>query len=234
MLSDVDGETPIRRLRPGAEDVVWLDVSSDPAIEQTIKRNSFGCFGQSVLLGRRRAFSHVARVHTETFTVSKTALESLFASQATSARRALRMVLYDQWSQDRLHSLVQMFRIGNMPHGRERAALLIQFAWHRYCNALAMRTDPLYLHIAAPADAGNTREMMLLILQRLERLETAHRSQQQANAALSSNGTEIKKLVLEMHSQRYVTEGEGFPTLTSRSAPPPELPRGLPPEPPRG
>ena len=151
VLDEMDNKTPRRRILTTKEVILNEQAASSDEAEASVP--SQGCFGQSVLLGRRRAATHVAYTHCECMIVSKVDLVELFDSSPFSAKRMCDSVLKEQHAQDQLRSLGSRLRIGSLPTGNERrSALLIQFAWMRFNERRASRDDDLYKLVFATSD----------------------------------------------------------------------------------
>ena len=117
---------------------------------------SDGCFGQSVLLGRRRPHTCVAFTQCEILAIDKPDLKRLLADDPMSSRRICRAVLKGKLTLDRLARLAAQLRIGILPRGELRAALVVQFLWQRYVHAIALEHDEVFralsAHMAAVGD----------------------------------------------------------------------------------
>ena len=159
VLSEVDEATPVRRIKPNSEAIL----SADGRLE-LVSSTSEGCFGQSVLLGRRRDHTHVAAMAVECLMIEKHDLEKLVATDPISSRRFCGMVLKDQKARDRLRSFSFMLRLAGMKRtgeaGRQRAACLIQFIWRRYTDASALEDNSIYQMIFSNPNAGTASKLL--------------------------------------------------------------------------
>ena len=145
-LSYVDwtGASPTTRFTArGAE--VLLSKGSDSALTPKGMLMHEGIFGQAALLGRRREATLMARTSCEALLIAKEDMQTLFESDALSARRVCMLVLDDFLRMDRLSMLALRLRIlSTRDSPRMRAALTIQYHWRRYNDLLARANDPTY------------------------------------------------------------------------------------------
>ena len=211
VLSSVDGVTPLRRMKRDEEQilcVVGLDEDGENELE-TISVDAVGCFGQSVLLGRRRRFTHQAKTKTQILLISKVDLEKLFASHhhRSHSRRLCNIVLKNQKTNDRLYRMADVLRIamarrGDLDADAHRAALLIQYCWRRFLIRRSDRHDSLYklirtdhqpmgVEMGVHGDAAHG--MMAAVLQRLEKMEAKQAS---ATSRISDEIAELRRQVL--------------------------------------
>lgn len=132
------------------------------APREEIRIDGVGCFGQTMLLGRRRRFTHVASVPSSVLLITKSDLRNLFASVElrTTASRMCRAVLRHQEAADRLQNMADVLRIALAERGDpNRAALLVQYCWRRWLQRQAAISDTLHqlTHSAAPAPGQTLR-----------------------------------------------------------------------------
>ena len=89
-----------------------------------------GCFGESVLTGRRRHATHKAHRWCETLVLTGEDLAILFDGNPRTGRRVVTRLLEADASKERLRLLMARFLIGTLKPGDAlRAALIIQTAW---------------------------------------------------------------------------------------------------------
>ena len=130
-----DDKRPVRRIK-AADDKKASEVflSGEDKTVELVTLPSLGVFGLEVLVGHRRAEKHVSATKCELLTITKSDLETLFLANPLSARRICNAVLQAYFKTIRLHSLSFSLRMGAMPQGRDRAALVLQYAWRRKCD----------------------------------------------------------------------------------------------------
>jgi hypothetical protein len=158
---------PTRRLTPMKMHILDQDNPTDV----TVAMDFAGCFGQSVLLGRRRDENVRALTQVEVMSISKDNLQKLFEADPISARRFCKIVLDDYKRNDRLYTLGMKMRIAGISPRDEvleprierpppagaggggadpyktsdlRAALKLQVLWKRFCDEITAANDPLY------------------------------------------------------------------------------------------
>jgi len=147
VLSELDDETAVRRLR--CKETAILSPTDHR--EELVVSPSLGCFGQSVLVGRRRPETHRGFSPCELLIIAKKDLEELFAANPHSARRICNVVLKGYFAQERLRSLAAALRIAAMPFNQTRVVLQWQYAWRRYADEMASETDALYRLVLGPS-----------------------------------------------------------------------------------
>ena len=154
ILSEIDNLTPARTLRPNEEIILPVgDCGEDPVVVE-----GSGCFGQSVLVGKRRQETHVASQESNIVIISKADLEKIFMADPLSARRLSNVVLKDFFKMERLRSLANALRLSSLPKGERRSAMLIQHAWHRYADKQAQEHDELYKTVVRKKEAITKKE----------------------------------------------------------------------------
>jgi hypothetical protein len=133
-----------RRLTPTHE----IFVNDDPtAMPFSIPHT--GCFGESVLTGRRRIATHVAHSLVEALSVSTTDLKHIIDGNPRSAQRIFSEVLKESTRKERLFFLALRFVLAlSPPYSSMWAALRVQLAWRRFTR----RTTP---SVAFPALAAS-------------------------------------------------------------------------------
>ena len=106
--------------------------------EEVMRTVHTGCFGESVLTGRRRPATHVASAWSEMLLLTKSGLLTLFERSPKVARRIIMLLSTEMERKERLAVLLLRFMIGAAkPNSTARAAMIIQKVWKRYANAIA-------------------------------------------------------------------------------------------------
>ena len=99
---------------------------------------SSGCFGESVLTGRRRQATHVAAAWCETLVLTKDDLIVLFEKNPRAGKRIVKTLLAEVERKEKLQLLLMRFIIGSLPKKSPvRNALVVQKAWSRYTAKMA-------------------------------------------------------------------------------------------------
>jgi len=97
-----------------------------------------GCFGESVLTGRRRQATHVAAAWCETLVLTKDDLVTLFEKNPRAGKRIVKTLLAEVDRKEKLQLLLMRFIIGSLAKTSPvRNALIIQKAWSRYATRVA-------------------------------------------------------------------------------------------------
>ena len=156
VLNEMDNRTPYRRISMTQEVILADDDGVDG--DEPAWVPSQGCFGQSVLLGRRRSHTYVSFQGCECMIVSKDDLEVLLESSPYMARLLCRTVLKDQEVQDKIRSLMRKLRIATMARNEERAALVIQLCLDRFNERRAAREDPVYKLVFESQNEAETQK----------------------------------------------------------------------------
>jgi len=141
VLSETDGATPVRRILNDHE--LLLGNGSEIKVDGV-----GGCFGQSVLYGRRRANSHVAREICEMLIIERKDLLALFKARPVDARRLCTIVLENYEKQEKLRSLRLRMLRGLVTDPVMLAALRIQCGWRRFQDEETRQNDALSKYIA--------------------------------------------------------------------------------------
>jgi len=137
VVSPLDGG--ITSLITPTEEIV-LSKSVDPSKpqEHVMSLEHSGCFGESVLTGRRRQATHIAASWCETLVLTKEDLIGLFEKNPRSGKRIVKTLLAEVERKEKLQLLLMRFIIGSLPTAsRVRNALIIQKSWSRYAARLA-------------------------------------------------------------------------------------------------
>ena len=103
---------------------------------------SSGCFGESVLTGRRRQATHVAAAWCETLVLTKDDLIVLFEKNPRAGKRIVKTLLAEVERKEKLQLLLMRFIIGSLPKKSPvRNALVVQKAWSRYTAKMAAANE---------------------------------------------------------------------------------------------
>ena len=106
---------------------------SDPPSIEPLAILHTGCFGESVLTGRRRPNKLVAFTNVEALVVSKDDLLRVFEQNPRAARRVFSAVIKETERKERLHALSLTFMLAAAERGSELwGALRFQLGWARF------------------------------------------------------------------------------------------------------
>jgi CRP-like cAMP-binding protein len=106
---------------------------SDPPSIEPLAILHTGCFGESVLTGRRRPNKLVAFTNVEALVVSKDDLLRVFEQNPRAARRVFAAVIKETERKERLHALSLTFMLAAAERGSELwGALRFQLGWARF------------------------------------------------------------------------------------------------------
>jgi len=137
VLSPLD-ESVTSVITPTAEVILSKAVAKNKPQEQIMSLEHSGCFGESVLTGRRRQFTHKAASYCETLVLTKEDLITLFEKNPRSGKRIVKTLLAEVDRKEKLQTLLMRFIIGSLPRtSRVRSALIVQKAWSRYASGVA-------------------------------------------------------------------------------------------------
>ena len=125
--------------------------------EDLISILSEGCFGQTVLMGRRREATYVVHGPScKLMMISKEDLEQLVEDEPQHAKKMCAAVLKDFEKNELISSLSQRWRI-NDASGAERAATILQRHWRATVDRLMAQHDTLFqaIKLARQTDASS-------------------------------------------------------------------------------
>jgi CRP-like cAMP-binding protein len=134
--SPLDGH--ISSIIKPTEEVI-LSKSPNPSEQEALMvLQHSGCFGETVLTGRRRQATHRAVQWCETLVLAKDDLVTLFAKNPRAGKRVVRKLLAEVERKEKLQHIVMRFIISSLqPRSEVRCALVIQKAWSRYAARVA-------------------------------------------------------------------------------------------------
>ena len=143
-LSELDGKTPSRRVGRDSEMLLAY-----PSAEELTRIDGIGCFGQEVLVGKRRSQTARASKNVETLIVEKANLLLLFRKGDFEAdlRRVCTAILDSFIAQTRLATFKTKMRRSAARIKGERdmwAAYTLQLVWRTYKERDARANDELY------------------------------------------------------------------------------------------
>ena len=137
VLSPLDGNVS-SLITPTQEIVLAKPTAKNKAQEPVMQLEHSGCFGETVLTGRRRQYTHVAAAWCETLVLTKDDLIVLFEKNPRAGKRIVKTLLAEVERKEKLQLLLLRFIIGSLPHASPvRNALVIQKAWSRYAARIA-------------------------------------------------------------------------------------------------
>lgn len=119
-----------------------------------------GCFGQSVLVGKRREAKHVAYTSCEVWSIAKEDMRELFRTYPKAARLVCQQVLKDYVRFDRLRLLSVRMGIALEIDRKKRTLLRCALQWKEHTAIKLMEHDNLY-HVINEADGLDTRVSVL-------------------------------------------------------------------------
>ena len=120
------------------EEVILSKSSDVNEQEPLMVLDHSGCFGESVLTGRRRQATHRALQWCETLVLTKEDLIILFEKNPRAGKRVVRKLLAEVERREKLQLIVMRFIISSLPAKSDvRCALTIQKAWSRYIARVA-------------------------------------------------------------------------------------------------
>ena len=120
---------------------------------------SSGCFGESVLTGRRRQATHVAAAWCETLVLTKDDLIVLFEKNPRAGKRIVKTLLAEVERKEKLQLLLMRFIIGSLPKKSPvRNALVVQKAWSRYTAKMAAANEHTAASLFQEKDAAVVAE----------------------------------------------------------------------------
>lgn len=120
------------------EEVILSKSSDVNEQEPLMVLDHSGCFGESVLTGRRRQATHRALQWCETLVLTKEDLIVLFEKNPRAGKRVVRKLLAEVERREKLQLIVMRFIISSLPAKSDvRCALTIQKAWSRYIARVA-------------------------------------------------------------------------------------------------
>jgi hypothetical protein len=130
-------------MKISASEVAMIDsVSGAPLVK--LSTTAGGCFGQSVLVGKRREAKHVAFTPCEVWSIAKEDLRELFTAYPKAARLICQQVLGDYVRFDRLRLLSVKMAIALEPTRSKRTLLRCALQWKEQTNINLMVHDNLY------------------------------------------------------------------------------------------
>ena len=137
VLSPLDGNVS-SLITPTQEIVLAKPTAKNKAQEPVMQLEHSGCFGETVLTGRRRQYTHVAAAWCETLVLTKDDLIVLFEKNPRAGKRIVKTLLAEVERKEKLQLLLLRFIIGSLPQASPvRNALVIQKAWSRYAARIA-------------------------------------------------------------------------------------------------
>ena len=144
MLGGPFADVPLTLLRPREE--VALGSDGTP---MSAPKFSSSCFGQEVLLGRRRETTVSAHTRCELLVIDKESLIDVFKHDVVSTRRICAVVVRGFRERDLRRRFVMAHRIRVAANNERRlcAALKVQLAWMIYTDREAQKHDILYQHV---------------------------------------------------------------------------------------
>jgi len=146
-------------MKISASEVAMIDsVSGAPLVK--LSTIAGGCFGQSVLVGKRREAKHVAFTPCEVWSIAKEDLRELFTAYPKAARLICQQVLGDYVRFDRLRLLSVKMAIALEPTRSKRTLLRCALQWKEQTNINLMVHDNLY-QVITSADAQDNRVKVL-------------------------------------------------------------------------
>ena len=152
---DVHNRNGERFMKISASEVAMIDHVSGHTLV-SLSTTAGGCFGQSVLVGRRREAKHVAFTPCEVWTISKEDLRELFSSYPNAARLICTQVLRDYVRFDRLRLLAVKMAIALEADKKKRSLLRYALQWKERTAICVMEHDLLY-RVIVEADKGDDR-----------------------------------------------------------------------------
>lgn len=148
VISSITG-TETARITPQEEITISI---SNPG-EEVMRQDHNGCFGESVLTGRRRPATHIASASSEMLLLTNSDLFGLCERNPRAARRIIVALVAEMERKERIHILLLRFIISSLPKdSQDRSILIIQKAWKRYANANAMRSESILATAALGVD----------------------------------------------------------------------------------
>ena len=137
VISPLDGAVQ-SVLTPTQEIVLAKPDGKSKHQEPVMHLEHTGCFGETVLTGRRRQSTHIAAVWCETLVLTKDDLVGLFEKNPRAGKRIVKTLLAEVERKEKLQLLLMRFIIGSLAKTSPvRNALVIQKAWSRYAARIA-------------------------------------------------------------------------------------------------